>query len=156
MGCLGSQSKFFSRVDCMPACHFLCQSYNRLKIHAGLGRLWVKHKNGENEDGNFTCTYPLGLAPLSVFHKGTPRLSLLKNGPEAKDCNVAEEERRGLCCWSFLHRAPLLVARSARLPEVATTSERGSCYWQLSMVSFANQFLFPFCCHPRFIYDMKS
>ena len=49
-------------------------------------------------------------------------------------------ERRGLCCWGFLHRAPL-VARSVRLPEVATTSERGSCCWQLPIMSFANQFL---------------
>ena len=45
--------------------------------------------------------------------------------------------RRGLCYLDFLHRSRL----GCRLAEVGATSERGSCYWQLPIISFGNQFL---------------
>ena len=90
-----------------------------------------------------TWMYLSGLVLPLVFRRGRRHPSPLKNGPgEVKNwkCaqNVATRALRGLCCLGFLHR----ISSAALLaPGVAATSERESCYWQLSIISFGNQFL---------------
>ena len=87
--------------------------------------------------------YLSGLVLPLVSRRGRRHPSPLKNGPgEVKNwkCaqNVATRALRGLCCLGFLHR----ISSAALLaPGAAATSERESCYWQLSIISFGNQFL---------------
>ena len=146
--------------------HFLCQSYQRLKFDRNPCRVGPVFSEGWkwrelvwfSLNAILTWRYPLGLAPLSVFHKGTPHLSLLKNGPEAENWIVAQEGKE----------RTLLLGFSASGPAAGTVGPlargddhiwKGSCYWQLPIMSFGNQFLlqpdhtsiFPCCCHPIFL-----
>ena len=85
--------------------HFLCQSYQRLKFVRNPCRVCSEAWKWR-ELVCFTWRYPLGLAPLSVFHKETPRLSLLKNGPEAANWNVAQGGKERTLLLGFSASGP--------------------------------------------------